>query len=459
VGRDPHTSWRVPAAIAGVLALSACTPGASDESTRRSDVVLVTIDTLRADALGCYGAGEGASPRIDAFARSGMLFERALAAAASTAPSHASIFTARTVRGHSIGHHNGSTRLVRAPTLATVLDDAGYDTAAFVSNIMLRRQLGFDRGFDLYDDELPEVEANRIVFERLAEHTASRSIAWLERRDERPFFLWAHFNDPHGPYTPPPELVRPVVAAPDEAPLPVLSQQHGFEGIPDYQAIGGEHLPSQYRARYAAEVRVVDEWFGRLLDALDATPRGRAALVVLTADHGESMGAENVWFSHGHAGTPDIAHVPLIVRAPGLTPGRNADLVHHIDVAPTLLELIGLPRMSRQSGVALGRYLREGRAIRVRTLFVEADSEVVAYRGEHFVRQPTEDALGTPVGWQPRVFRWDSDAAWSPGEAVPAVEAGLRFYVSGREPLEFSEETLDDAQRGRLRALGYLDPD
>src|SRR5262245_37056812 len=117
-----------------LAALVACAPAAPDATTRRPDVLLVTIDTRRAAALGSDAAGAAASPRIDAFAQGAVVFERALAAAASTAPSHASILTGRFARGHSIGHHNGVTRLVDAPTLASVLDEAGYDTAAFVSN-------------------------------------------------------------------------------------------------------------------------------------------------------------------------------------------------------------------------------------------------------------------------------------------------------------------------------------
>jgi hypothetical protein len=175
---------------------------------------------------------------------------------------------------------------VDAPTLATVFHEAGYDTAAFVSNMMLREELGFGRGFDIYDDELPQSESNRLMFERVAERTAKRAIAWIERPRTRPFFAWVHFNDPHGPYTPPPELVPPLVPAPGEQPLPVVPEQLGYRGIPAYQAFGEERLPSQYRARYAGEVRVADARFGELLDALAATPHGRDALVVLTADHG-----------------------------------------------------------------------------------------------------------------------------------------------------------------------------
>jgi arylsulfatase len=439
--------------------LAACgAPTASDQAPR-PDVVLVTIDTLRADALGSYGAPAGASPRIDAFARESVLFERALAASASTAPSHASIFTSRNPRGHSVGHHNGSTRLEGSPTLATLLDDAGYDTAAFVSNMMLRDEVGFSRGFDVYDDELPESERNRLVFERGAERTAKRAVAWLEQRREKPFFLWVHFNEPHGPYTPPRELIPAASAAPGEQPLPVVPRQLGYQGIPEYQAIGDERLPSQYRARYAGEVRVADEWFGTLLDALDATPRGRAAIVVLTADHGESMGAEEIWFGHGHAGTPNLAHVPLILRAPGLSPARVPSPVHHIDIAPSVLDLAGLPHIPLQAGLALGAYVRDGRPIPQRTLFVEARSEVAAYRGDRFLRQVTDEALGNPAGWEPRAFRWDSDTEWSRTDAMPGIESGLRFYLTGRVPLAFSKEELNDEQRAQLQALGYLDPE
>ena len=154
------------------------------------NVLLVTIDTLRPDHLGAYGFPGESSPNLDALAARGVVFERAIAASARTAPSHASLFTSRWVRDHSIGYHNGSTRLGDEVTLAALLSEAGYDTAAFVGNSMLRRRVGLDRGFAVYDDTLPDAERNRPVFERVAAKTTPRALEWLARPRRRPFFLW-----------------------------------------------------------------------------------------------------------------------------------------------------------------------------------------------------------------------------------------------------------------------------
>jgi arylsulfatase A-like enzyme len=365
------------------------------------------------------------------------------------------------VRGHSVGARNGPTRLAaETPTLAAALAAAGYETAAFVSNMLLRRQLGFASGFALYDDRLPRTEVNRRVFERTAEQTSEAALAWLAQPRERPFFLWVHFNDPHGPYTPPPDALRPVAAPPGEAPLPVLRSQHGLRGIPVYQVVGDERLPSQYRARYAGEVRRFDTWLGRLLAAL---PRERETLIVLTADHGESMGEEGVWFSHGHAVTPDLAHVPLLVRAPGIPPGRIEGLVHHVDVAPTLLELLGLPPLEGSDGIALGPIARAGGALPERTLFVETLGEVGAYQGARFLRQATEPTWGDLRAWRPRRYAWRADGSFAPEtspapQADGALEQALRAYTGARPPLAFRTEGLSEEDRERLRALGYLEP-
>ncbi len=431
------------------------------EPRRLPDVLLVSVDTLRADALGAFGAPDGSSPHLDALAGESAVFQRALAASASTAPSHASLFTSRFVRGHSVGHRNGPTRLAAdTPTLAGALAAAGYETAAFVSNMLLRRQLGFATGFAHYDDQLPHTEGNRRVFERSAEETSAAALAWLAEPHAKPFFLWLHFNDPHGPYTPPRDATRPASGPPGEAPLPALRSQRGLRGIPDYQVVGDERLPSQYRGRYAGEVRYLDAWLGRILAAL---PRGRDSVIVLTADHGEAMGEEGIWFSHGHAVTPDLAHVPLLVRAPGIPPGRIGGLVHHVDVAPTLLEILGLPPLEGSDGIALGPIVRAGGDVPARTLFVETLGEVGAYRGDRFVRQATEPAWGDTRAWRPRSYVWRPDGSFGPATSADAgldagLEASLRAHAGARAPLAFRSEGLSEEDRERLRALGYLEP-
>lgn len=265
----------------------------------RPDLLLITLDTLRADHLGAYGAPAGSTPELDRLAERSVVFERMLAASSRTAPSHASIFSSRFARAHSVGFANGSTRLADGATLASRLAQAGYETAAFVSNSMLKRRIGLDQGFARYDDALPDSEANRPVFERVAVKTTASALAWLAGPRAHPRFLWVHYNDPHGPYTPPPEFVKPEVVSAPESALPELAIERGLGGIPAYQVIGGERGPGQYRARYAGEIRYLDASIARLVASFLASATDAGAVVAVTADHGEALGEEGLYFSHG----------------------------------------------------------------------------------------------------------------------------------------------------------------
>ncbi len=420
------------------------------------DLLLVVTDTLRADRLGCYGYAARTSPELDAFATGAVLFERALAASSLTAPSHASIMTSRFVGQHAIGSHNGTSRLDGEPTLAGTLAAAGYDTAGFVGNFVLRRSTGLDTGFARYDDELPDVEPNRPTYsERKAAETTDRALAWLAGRAEAPIFLFVHYQDPHGPYlAPPPYDGRfPDLAPEDGEPLPPLGAQEGPGGVPAYQVVDGDQRPEAYQRRYAQEVAYFDESFGRLLRAVRA--RGRPLVVAFTADHAESFGEAGYWFQHGHAATPELGRVPLLLEAPGLPPGRRDELVHHVDLMPTLLELAGVPAPEDLRGLALGPYLRSGEALPERPLFCDVGNELVVYSGDRFYRR-----------WRPKgrpearsfagTFRWSPGVHWARIGDEPALrQAALRYEEERREPRPV--EALTETDREHLRALGYLE--
>lgn len=267
----------------------ACTPPGPDPSA--PNVVLVVVDTLRADHLGTYGFPSDTSPALDALAAEAAIFERAIAASSHTAPSHASVMTSRPVRAHSIGYQNGTTRLEGGTTLAEYFEAAGYDTAAFIGNAVIRRQTGLDRGFALYDDELPEAERNRPnYFERTALRTTERAVAWLERERSQPYFLWVHYQDPHGPYTPPAPwqvgLEVPEVAS--EVPLRLLPHQSGKRGLPAYQYLGGPRDPRRYRELYAGEIRHFHTGLERLRAVVEATSPARETLWLITADQAKA---------------------------------------------------------------------------------------------------------------------------------------------------------------------------
>jgi arylsulfatase len=450
---------RLVAAAAAAAVCLAC--GGGRPPAAAPNVLLVTVDTVRADHLGAYGFALDTSPHLDALAAASALFERAIAASSRTAPSHASVMTSRWVREHSIGHHNGSTRLAEAEaTLAATFREAGYATAAFISNAMLQRRVGLDRGFDHYDDELPLSEVNRAdAFERRADRTTERASAWLSELRGAPFFLWVQYNDPHGPYAPPPPYDErfQLAIAPDEAPLPVLYVQRGWFGIPAYQALPGLRRPSEYRSRYAGEIRYFDEWLGRLLAAARHAAGTRDLAVLLTADHGESLGEDGFYFSHGHATTPDLSHVPFLLSAPGVAAGRRAEIAHHVDVLPTLLELAGLPIPAGARGIALGPVLRGEAAFPDRTVFCDVGAEVGAYRRDLFLRARLGASLGDTRRGTWTAYRWRVGGSLVPAAEAQVLRSDIEAYARVRPAIAAAAE-LSPAEAERLRALGYLGP-
>jgi arylsulfatase A-like enzyme len=463
-------------AIAALLVAGA-TSALRERGGDPPNVLLITIDTLRADHLHCYGQPLPTSPHIDAFAARSVVFERAIAASGYTGPAHASMMTSRYPRRNSMGFSNGLLALGGIETLAEAFRQGGYDTAAFVSNSVLGAQSGLNRGFEVYDDELPSVEGNRpAVFERVAPQTVERALAWLGRARTKPFFLWVHFQDPHGPYTPPaPYLDRFRLPAVDgEAELTVVDDNAGQGGIPPYQLIDGLRRASDYRSRYAGEIAYMDQSVGELLAAVE---QHRPTIIALTADHGESFGESDFYFAHGHSAAPDLSHVPLIVNAPGLRAERRADLVGHVDVMPTLLELAGRPVPAGLAGIALGPILRDRARVPARAVFCDIGYEVGAYGADGFLlaatperkswtleefyqsgRADRERAIAGPEGLTVRqAFGWDGGPTWSARDPDPQLATRLASYLVGSNVVGPPVQ-LSPSDRERLRSLGYGAP-
>jgi arylsulfatase A-like enzyme len=448
--------------VAPLLGLAGC---ALDEPTAHPSVLLVTVDTLRADYLHSYGFPLETTPHIDALAERGVVFERAIAAATLTAPAHASIMTGLYARQHSIGVRNGDTRLEGVTTLAEQFLAAGYETAAFVSNVVLRRRTGLDRGFESYDDELVRGEINRkAYFERNAADTGRLALQWLGERSERPFFLWVHLQDPHGPYTPPDEWRGRVGEHPLRVtrPLKLLSDNIGPTGIPAYQALGEERLPAVYAARYAEEIMYADVWVGKVVAAAEQASGEYGLVTLFTADHGESMGERGWFFQHGQSTTPDLARVPFIVSAPDVEPGRLADLVSHVDVAPTLLELAGVPAIAQSSGTSLAGLVRTREALPERTLYCDTDGEAGAYQGSRFTRvggSIASDRMTDVVRpLQVESLRIIEGGVWQSDDVDVVAREALLRYIEARAPLVAADQ-MEPEHIERLRALGYLPPD
>jgi choline-sulfatase len=415
--------------LAGLFAGACGGPGtgADTPASGRPDVVLVTIDTLRADHLGCYGDGAAHTPTLDGLAGRGAMFPAAVSHAPLTAPSHASILTGLTPLGHGV-RDNGAYVLPKGVrTLAEYFEDAGYDTAGFVSGFPLKRRFGFDRGFSTFDDHLPKgKDARRTAYvERTADRTTDAALGWLDRpptgAGRKPFFLWVHYFDPHAPY---------------EAPA---------------ASMVGAATP------YDGEIAFVDSQLARLLGQVEEAARSRPLVLLVTADHGESLG-EHGEDTHGIFVYDATIHVPFLLVAPGVKAGTVArTLARSIDIAPTLLDFAGLAPRGMQ-----GRSLRR------------------AAQGEKEASEPSYAESLHPqlqYGWAPlhswRTSRYklieaprvelydlehdpkelDNLAAREP-ERVASMRRELDQAMATTTP--GAEQEMDAETKEKLAALGYV---
>lgn len=305
------------------LALVALPSPASAEqnSSVPPSVLLVTLDTTRADHLGCYGASFAATPNLDALAAAGVRFDEAISPAPLTLPSHASLFTGLVPRRHGV-RDNTLFRLGKEPSvLAEVLRTHGYETAAFVSSVVLDRVTGIDRGFESYDDTVRVGAREAFDYrERAAGQTNDVTLSRLDDL-EGPFFLWVHYFDPHLPYVPPEPFRRRYAGRP-----------------------------------YDGEIAYMDEQFGHLLAA--AKRKSSSLIVIVAGDHGESLG-DHGEDSHGVFIYQSTQRVPLLMAGPGVPRGRVVNRhVGLVDVFPTVLDLIGLPALPDLDGVSVVPLMR-----------------------------------------------------------------------------------------------------
>jgi arylsulfatase A-like enzyme len=299
---------------------------------RPPNLLLITLDTTRRDHCSVYGYERETTPNLERFAAEGVRVALAYAPSSTTAPSHATLFTSLYPITHRV-LRNGRVLLPTHETLAERMHERGWATAGFVSSYVLAERFGLGQGFELWDDDFEPATATTDkegwqaegvdAVDRRGDATTRRVLSWLERdRDpERPFFLFVHYFDPHSPYVPPPELADkfPPASGPGQGLRPLV-------------------------ARYDAEIAFADQQIGELLAALDRLGLADDTLVAITADHGEGL-MQHGQMGHGVQIYEEQVRVPLLLRWPGRLPaGRVVEgAVSLIDLAPTLLELVGLP--------------------------------------------------------------------------------------------------------------------
>jgi arylsulfatase A-like enzyme len=446
-------------ALAGILGLAAILGGCSREQP--PGLLIISLDTTRADHCSVYGYARDTTPVLRRLAAAGALFARAYTPTPTTAPAHATVFTGRDPLAHGV-RRNGHPLPPSELTLAEMLHQEGWQTAAVVSSFVLAGKFGLRQGFDHYDDELPtrsssvarrRWQGHELLggFDRRAADATDQAIDWLrEQRDpQRSFMLFVHYFDPHDPYVPP-------------APYDSL-----------FAADGPADSLSATVARYDGEIAYADSQLGRLLEAMDQLGLSRNTLVVVFGDHGEGLMQRGAMF-HGVHLYEEAVHVPLLMRWPGHIPAgtRVTAPVGLISVMPTICDLLGLPpRRDLWQGESLGATLHEGATppgdrpiFLVRRYYEGKKVAGHVLRGRKYgIVQERWKYLEAAEELPSRELY---DLVADPGELVdlaaarPEVCTELsRLLAAWRDGAggEAPAPELDDADRLRLRALGYVD--
>jgi arylsulfatase A-like enzyme len=460
----------IAALALAVVAWAGCQKQSAPPPPPRSgnglNILLVTIDTLRADHLGAYGYRRSTSPHLDALARDGALFGQAYTYWPKTRGSMAIMLTGR--RPSQNGYSKPYPMLVGFnPTLASVLHDAGYETVAAVDNPNVGVRLGYAKGFDSYRETWEEAAlATETDRARAITETGKR---FLAAPHSRPFFLWLHYVNPHAPYTPPPPFDTAFLD--EEArrgrPLSVVPGYHG--GIPKQWAVAGQDRLGYYVAQYDGEIAAVDREIGELMEALRRSAGAARTAVVVTSDHGESLGEHDYYFDHGEDLFDPSLKVPLLVLVPGAPAGQRSEvLASTLDVLPTVLDAVKVsypPELAGRSllPAVMGRPL-SGRE----RVFAQNERNLSANLDTRYklVATPQGEGLRTALYDRREDPSETRDMAGSHGELARALRRELddqlalaeREWTRTRRLLQGApgEGKVSPEACEKLKALGYV---
>lgn len=388
-------------------------------SARGRNVLLVTIDTLRRDRVGAYGHPGGLTPAIDALSAAGIRYANAFSHVPQTLPAHASILTGRTPLGHGVRMNGAASLPASVPTLATVLKSSGYRTGAFVGAFVLDARFGLSRGFDVYDDRYPEDRsgASFVYAERRGADVVQAAGDWIMAPGAPgPWFAWVHLFDPHAPY-----------AAPD-----------------DYR---------KGRAPYDGEVAYADAMLGRLLARVRQAAAADATLVIVTADHGESLG-EHGEATHGLFAYDATLAVPLVLSGAGVGAAVIDGAAGHADILPTVADLLGVAVPAGLEGRSTLQPATADRLIYFEALDAHltrdwAPLSGMAARAWKYMHAPVPELYDRAADQGER----RNVAAANP-ERAAAMERG-RLQAASAAPPDAPAVPIDAAAERRLRSLGY----
>jgi arylsulfatase A-like enzyme len=467
---EHRSSDRVPAATRAWLLVTALLlvliSGCGKEP--RYNVVIVTIDTLRSDRLGCYGYGRPTSPRIDRFADGAALFENVVCQSSQTLPSHTSIFLGTHPRTHLAISHESVVGADQT-TLAEILKSKGYVTAAFISSHALDSKYGLDQGFETYWEVHKEatIPERQVLKNREADATTKIGVLpWLEQHAGSRFFLWVHWFHPHRPYDPPPRYHQAFAGdykgSASSDPEFIMKVWHEeIELAPqDVAYLSG---------CYDGEVAFSDAQVGHLLDALSSMGLMKNTIVIVTADHGELLYEHERYFGHDIALYDECIMIPLIIHVPGeAAAGRRiSELVQSLDILPTVCDLLGIRCPRRSEGKSLVPLMNGSGEPTTEVAFSETYPFPEKCEPRHAVRTADEKLIWKEVRQAPLLKEY-YDLAADPGETanlypyLPSGAVRLDSILSawtedgGLRPAPIPT-AMETNRINILKSLGYLE--
>jgi len=391
------------------------------QKTDSPNILIITLDTTRADRIGCYGHKQALTPNLDSLAQQGVLYEQAFSQVPLTLPSHVSIFTGTFPPTNNIRVNAEGILSPEIPTLAELLQSEGYKTGAFISAWVLDSQFGLGRGFDHYDQSFNNfADTSRGDTERAGNKVCDSALSWMNKTDNEPFFAWVHFFDPHHPYSPP-KKYRDLLDDP-----------------------------------YDGEIAFMDEQIGRLLTLLDEKGIRENTLIVVIGDHGESFEEHNET-QHGLFIYNPTMQVPFIMSLPGQLPvnKRASQLVQQVDIMPTVLELVNCDIPETVNGKSLINSSLDSR------IYGES-----TYANQSFGWAPLSYLITSDWKYihapQPELYNRQTD----PGELNNVIDSNSETASKMRDDLEqmvgnmisisAGNAELDAEAIRRLESLGYV---
>lgn len=428
----------------GLFAAGGCSPDYPDYTCPDSNIILISFDTLRADHLGCYGYDKDTSPHTDAFSKDCVLFEKTIAQSSTTKSSHASIFTGMNVVAHCAYGGNDHILSDDRLTMAEILKDQGYRTICYNSGGYMREFFKLDQGFEIYNSDV----VGRFI------NTVNISQQWLDDNPGEKFFLFMHTYEVHHPYLPK-EPFSSMFKNDYSGPLPDHITIELLKDINAGKVTIDEADKAHIISRYDAEIRSMDDAFGKFLAYLKSKGLYDKAIIIVTSDHGEEFGEHGKMGWHSHTLYEELIHVPLLIKFPDqkFKGKRIKGMVRSIDILPTLLQLLAIDigiRKEAIEGVSLLRGIQKGKVDSTFALS-QLGTNTSALQNDRFkiIANQLYDLKNDP-GEQKNIANENK-------KIRDKMHTSLQSYLKAKANAIETKSKVDEETLEELRKLGYVD--